>query len=110
MVKQAFLPVNPGRGPGQGKLFGNTVGFGSFHLINGDYGLVIHPEGQKPGKDHGDPTGDSFDVEDMDGGHAVWLQMRLDKKALPQKWVARVADVPTWLRQGVVSLKISLRH
>lgn len=34
-----------------------------------------------------DPTGGSFDREDMDCDAAVWMRMRLDKKAAPTKWL-----------------------
>jgi hypothetical protein len=34
-----------------------------------------------------DPTGDSFDAEDLDGGTGTWLRFRLDKKVLPKKWL-----------------------
>jgi DNA recombination-dependent growth factor C len=34
-----------------------------------------------------DPTGDSFDLEDLDGGGGTWLRYRLDKKSLPKKWL-----------------------
>lgn len=34
-----------------------------------------------------DPSGDSFDGESMDVGHACWLRIRIDKKALPRPWV-----------------------
>ncbi len=34
-----------------------------------------------------DPTGDSFSLEDLDGGVGTWLRFRLDKKALPKKWL-----------------------
>lgn len=36
----------------------------------------------------GDPTGESFDRDDMDGDAAWWLQMRIDKKALPRVWLS----------------------
>ncbi|GAB4141459.1 MAG: hypothetical protein Fur0037_08320 [Planctomycetota bacterium] len=36
----------------------------------------------------GDPTGDSFDEEDLDAGPATWLRMRIDKKKLPARWLA----------------------
>jgi len=36
----------------------------------------------------GDPTGDSFLLEDMDAGHATWLRMRIDQKKLPADWLA----------------------
>ena len=35
----------------------------------------------------GDPTGDSFDAEDMDGGTGTWLRLRIDKKALLMRWL-----------------------
>lgn len=34
-----------------------------------------------------DPTGDSFDLEDLDGGAGTWLRVRIDKKVLPKKWL-----------------------
>jgi hypothetical protein len=34
-----------------------------------------------------DPTGDSFEPADMDGEHARWLRVRIDKKSLPPAWV-----------------------
>lgn len=34
-----------------------------------------------------DPTGDSFDAEDLDGGLGAWLRCRIDKKTLPKKWL-----------------------
>lgn len=34
-----------------------------------------------------DPTGDSFDLEDLDGGVGTWLRFRIDKKVLPKKWL-----------------------
>ena len=34
-----------------------------------------------------DPTGDSFAIEDLDGGAGTWLRFRLDKKKLPMKWL-----------------------
>ncbi len=36
----------------------------------------------------GDPTGDSFDLEDMQAGAGFWLRMRVDRKKLPTKWLA----------------------
>lgn len=35
-----------------------------------------------------DPTGESFEAEDLAHGEAVWLRMRADRKRLPSKWVA----------------------
>ncbi len=34
-----------------------------------------------------DPTGDSFGLEDLDGGTGTWLRFRTDKKTLPKKWL-----------------------
>ena len=34
-----------------------------------------------------DPTGDSFTAEDMDGGPALWLRLRIDTKKMPAKWL-----------------------
>lgn len=34
-----------------------------------------------------DPTGDSFAIEDLDGGTGTWLRVRMDKKSMPQKWL-----------------------
>ena len=35
----------------------------------------------------GDPTGDSFEAEDIDVDGALWLRVRMDKKKLPPIWV-----------------------
>jgi len=35
-----------------------------------------------------DPTGDSFEAEDLEHGPALWLRVRMDKKTLPARWVA----------------------
>jgi hypothetical protein len=35
-----------------------------------------------------DPTGDTFDAEDLDAGAATWLRLRIDRKQLPKKWLA----------------------
>ncbi len=35
----------------------------------------------------GDPTGDSFEVEDRDLDLAVWLRFRVDQKKLPTTWL-----------------------
>ncbi|MCA8944089.1 MAG: recombination-associated protein RdgC [Planctomycetes bacterium] len=35
----------------------------------------------------GDPTGDSFEVEDLDLDLGVWLRVRVDKKKLPAAWL-----------------------
>jgi hypothetical protein len=34
-----------------------------------------------------DPTGDSFALEDLDGGTGTWLRFRIDKKTLPKRWL-----------------------
>ena len=34
-----------------------------------------------------DPTGDSFALEDLDGGAGTWLRFRMDKKTMPKKWL-----------------------
>jgi len=34
-----------------------------------------------------DPTGDSFAIDDLDGGTGTWLRFRIDKKKLPMKWL-----------------------
>lgn len=39
-----------------------------------------------------DPTGGSFALEDMDGGPATWLRVRVDKKELPKKWLQHYRD------------------
>ncbi len=36
----------------------------------------------------GDPTGATFEAEDLDLDHAAWLRMRMDQKKLPATWVA----------------------
>lgn len=35
-----------------------------------------------------DPTGNSFEIDDMVAGESTWLRMRIDRKVLPKKWVA----------------------
>ncbi|MEZ5964357.1 MAG: recombination-associated protein RdgC [Planctomycetota bacterium] len=35
-----------------------------------------------------DPSGESFPIEHLDLERAVWLQVRIDKKKLPARWVA----------------------
>lgn len=35
----------------------------------------------------GDPTGNSFEREDLDFDAAVWLRLRIDKKTAPTKWL-----------------------
>ncbi len=34
-----------------------------------------------------DPTGETFALEDLDGGAGTWLRFRIDKKVLPKKWL-----------------------
>ena len=34
-----------------------------------------------------DPTGASFALQDMDGGPASWMRMRIDTKKMPAKWL-----------------------
>jgi len=34
-----------------------------------------------------DPTGDSFALEDLEGGAGTWLRFRMDKKTMPKKWL-----------------------
>lgn len=41
----------------------------------------------------GDPTGDSFALEDLDGGAGTWLRFRIDKKKMPMKWLQIHRDV-----------------
>lgn len=41
----------------------------------------------------GDPTGDSFEPDDMVAGLGTWLRVRIDKKSLPRKWLAIHRDV-----------------
>lgn len=36
----------------------------------------------------GDPTGDSFDAEDLELDPGQWLRVRIDKKKLPTAWLA----------------------
>lgn len=36
-----------------------------------------------------DPTGDSFDLEDLDAGAGTWLRVRVDTKKLPKAIVAQ---------------------
>ena len=35
-----------------------------------------------------DPSGETFEVDDMDHDAGTWLRLRMDKKALPPRWVA----------------------
>ena len=34
-----------------------------------------------------DPTGETFTIEDLDGGPGTWLRVRMDKKSMPKKWL-----------------------
>jgi DNA recombination-dependent growth factor C len=34
-----------------------------------------------------DPTGNTFALEDLDGGIGTWLRVRIDKKTMPKKWL-----------------------
>lgn len=34
-----------------------------------------------------DPTGETFALEDLDGGAGTWLRVRIDKKSMPKKWL-----------------------
>ena len=34
-----------------------------------------------------DPTGNSFEPDDLDCAGALWLQMRIDQKKIPSKWL-----------------------
>ena len=34
-----------------------------------------------------DPTGETFTIEDLDGGAGTWLRLRMDKKTMPKKWL-----------------------
>ena len=36
----------------------------------------------------GDPSGGTFEAEDMEAGRARWMRIRIDKKALPRTWVS----------------------
>lgn len=54
----------------------------------------------------GDPTGDSFDAEDMMAGAAgTWLRLRIDKKTLPRKWLQIHRDAAEKLRGRKLSQK-----
>ncbi|MBK8975201.1 MAG: recombination-associated protein RdgC [Planctomycetes bacterium] len=35
----------------------------------------------------GDPTGDTFELEDLDLDRALWLRIRIDRKRLPAVWL-----------------------
>lgn len=52
-----------------------------------------------------DPTGDSFALEDLDGGVGTWLRLRIDKKTLPKKWLAIHRDAAEKARGKKLSAK-----
>lgn len=39
-----------------------------------------------------DPTGETFSVEDLDGGAGTWLRFRMDKKTMPKEWLRTHLD------------------
>lgn len=46
-----------------------------------------------------DPTGDTFDLEDLDAGNGrTWLRVRIDRKKLPAKWVQHHIDAASKAR------------
>ncbi len=52
-----------------------------------------------------DPTGDSFAVEDLDGGVGTWLRFRVDKKSMPTKWLQIHRDAAEKARGKRLSAK-----
>ena len=40
----------------------------------------------------GDPSGNSFEIEDLDRDEAIWLRMRIDKKSAPNAWLKIYRD------------------
>ncbi len=52
-----------------------------------------------------DPTGDSFAVEDLDGGVGTWLRFRMDKKSMPTKWLQIHRDAAEKARGKRLSAK-----
>lgn len=52
-----------------------------------------------------DPTGDSFAVEDLDGGVGTWLRFRIDKKSMPMKWLQIHRDAAEKARGKKLSAK-----
>ncbi|HEB54424.1 MAG TPA: hypothetical protein ENI87_14325, partial [bacterium] len=52
-----------------------------------------------------DPTGDSFAVEDLDGGLGTWLRFRIDKKSMPAKWLQIHRDATEKARGKKLSAK-----
>jgi len=53
----------------------------------------------------GDPTGDSFHPEDLDGGVGTWLRFRIDKKSMPMKWLQIHRDAAEKSRGKKLSAK-----
>lgn len=39
-----------------------------------------------------DPTGETFALEDLDGGSGTWLRFRMDKKTMPKEWLRNHLD------------------
>jgi len=52
-----------------------------------------------------DPTGDSFAIEDLDGGIGTWLRFRIDKKSMPMKWLQIHRDAAEKARGKKLSAK-----
>ena len=52
-----------------------------------------------------DPTGDSFAIEDLEGGVGTWLRVRIDKKTLPKKWLMIHRDAAEKARGKKLSAK-----
>lgn len=52
-----------------------------------------------------DPTGDSFALEDLEGGVGTWLRFRLDKKSMPMKWLQIHRDAAEKARGKKLSAK-----
>ena len=52
-----------------------------------------------------DPTGDSFAVEDLEGGVGTWLRFRIDKKSMPMKWLQIHRDAAEKARGKKLSAK-----
>jgi len=52
-----------------------------------------------------DPTGDSFAIEDLDGGVGTWLRFRVDKKSMPMRWLQIHRDAAEKARGKKLSAK-----
>lgn len=52
-----------------------------------------------------DPTGDSFAIEDLDGGVGTWLRFRIDKKSMPMRWLQIHRDAAEKARGRRLSAK-----